>query len=247
MALRKNVRVFEIRSFMNGLMSDLDAPNSSEPLQRRLEGYELRRKRLRAAGYPATYDLLAERAGINKTTVHRTLTGGRKRIKSSDEAAIRSALETMERECRAQFGDDALDLAGDETHVGNSAPGQRFPIYGARARAGAVMLSQDHVVGWLDVSEALFAAPGREIFLFEVNSDDMAPRYFQGERVLIRRNQPPQPGQDALIEFADGHAELKTYRHTRQGRVWYESYRDADASGSAEATQVHALHAVLRF
>lgn len=245
-------------------MSDFEHENSSG-LRGRLALYEQRRAALKRLGMPATLEDVAERMGSTKSTVARILSGERKRIGYEEEIQLARALDQMEADARRIYGPDALSPTAESVAEPARRPAAsprldlpaalnpvRMPVYGLASAGSAAHLDHDSVVDWLSLEDIFGAGtPGREPFLLEVAGVSMEPRYMHGERVIVQRNRPPRPGEDAVFEFTDGHAELKIYRGRSGGRIWYDQWnQDAPgfdpAGASFDAGQIKALHAVLR-
>lgn len=234
-------------------------------LQSRLAHYDARRERLKSLGFPATYDDIATRMGTTKSAIARIFSGERKRVALEDEIQLARVLDQMEAEARRALGDDALDREQIAEEPGRpdlpvSAPGflsagasPRLPVYGPVLSGVNARLDHAGVVDWVSLDDMIgFTAPGRAPFLLEVTGESMEPRYMHGERVLVARNRPPRQGEDAVFEFADGHAELKIYRGRRGNQIWFDQWNhdapDYDpAANTVNAADVRALHAVLRF
>lgn len=234
-----------------------DASHNGTPLQRRLRRLDERRRRLKDAGMKATHAQMAKRLGWSQSAAQRFFTGELVRVSADDEVAAARALDEMEAEAARRFGPGVLSDAPADAPASDPVdfPGParmagRIPVYGAVSAGGSTDLSHDSVIDWISI-EGLFGGPAaRAPFLLEITGASMEPRYLQGERVLVARGRPPKPGQDCVIEFIDGHAELKIYRRRAGGRIWADQWNTEDNSYQPEglsfdAGEVKALHAAI--
>ena len=257
MPVAEKIATSRTRAPYSGRMSSFEHEHAPTGLQARLAIYEDRRKRMKALGFAATYDDIAARMGVTKSSVARIFSGDRKKIASDEELKLARTLDQMEAEAKRIYGEDAIASA-PATPAGAQEGGfdfsqlmpggaPRIPVYGLSGPDHTVRLDNDFVVVAID--DVTGASNARQPFLLEVAGCGGEPRFLQGERVIAARNRPPRPGQDAVFEFADGHTELKIYRARRDGRIWFDQWNhdDADfdpASASYDASQIRAIHAV---
>lgn len=122
---------------------------------------------------------------------------------------------------------------------------RRLEVYG-RPVAGdledRIYFAQGQAIDTLELPMGLALGPG-EYFVARPPGSLMEPRVFSGETLVVRRDYPPAHGRDALIEFTDGTAIVRTYKGQSAGQVFGEQYNERKTTGFA-ATKVRALHAV---
>lgn len=143
-------------------------------------------------------------------------------------------------------------LDGDEPQEAAPPPaGRRVPVYGyaSMGSAGAddegetIAMGTGDVIDWTELPAGL--NPRGECFVIHPIGSSMEPRIFEGEPLLVLVAQPPLRNGDALIEFSDGTGVVKSYRGTRQGRVWAHQY-NPDKDRDYPADKVKAVHRVVR-
>lgn len=180
------------------------------------------RARLRAAGRNETD--LAKRINKSKSALSRIMTGERKDLRQGEMEAIELALAEFE---------------------GRTArPAGMIPLLGYAAAGGAdrIAWNIDRPLEWVE------APPMRdtttEILAIRVSGDSMEPRLFSGETIYVGRNLSPAKGGDAVIEFIDDTAVVKSYFGLRQGFVFARQY-NPEGELKYDMTKVRALHAVL--
>ncbi len=86
-------------------------------------------------------------------------------------------------------------------------------------------------------------APPGEAFVIQAFGSSMEPRIFDGEALVVVRRMPPVRDRDAVIEFSDGSAVVKTYKGQRNGRVFGEQFNPPQMV-DYDATTVRAIHRV---
>lgn len=143
-------------------------------------------------------------------------------------------------------------LDGDEPSVDAAPPtGRRVPVYGYAAMGSAgdgdegerIAMGTGDVIDWTELPAGL--NPRGECFVIHPIGSSMEPRIFEGEPLLVLVRQPPLRNGDALIEFNDGTGVVKSYRGTRQGRVWAHQF-NPDGGKDYDSASVKALHRVVR-
>jgi transcriptional regulator with XRE-family HTH domain len=180
------------------------------------------RRRLEAAGRSDTD--LARRINKSKSAVSRIMTGERKDLRQGEVEAIEAAL--------AEFEGKPLRPAG------------LIPLMGYAAAGGAdrIAWNMDAPLDWVE------APPMRDsttqVVAIRVHGDSMEPRLFSGETIYVGLHLAPARNGDAVIEFRDGAAVVKTYGGMRQGFIFARQY-NPDEELRFEATKVRAVHAVL--
>lgn len=232
---------------------------SHMPLAERLAAYDRRRQKLADAGMNVSFDAIANMLGVHRTNAHRIFSGARKRMTMEEERAVDALLTRLEREVKERTGVDlragasARGAHGYEPEPRQPVPlatARRLPVYGLASAGTRVELVHASVVDYLDMDDLLGARAPAERFIVEVTGACMEPRLFQGERVLAIRNRPPRPGEDCVIEFADGSAQIKRYMGRRGGDIHALQYNDtADGYDPAghffPVNAIKALHAVV--
>ena len=119
-----------------------------------------------------------------------------------------------------------------------------IPLLGYAAGSGGdrIVWNTDQPLDWVE------APPMRDtsiqILAIRVSGDSMEPRLFAGETIYVGRKLAPARNGDAVIEFNDGTAVVKSYGGMRQGFVFARQY-NPDEELKYEATKVKAVHAVL--
>lgn len=142
-------------------------------------------------------------------------------------------------------------LAGRETDApdpGRSQalrPGEpmRVALYGFAAASDGdrFAFNDGQILDWIDLPRGM-SLKG-EFFIVQAMGSSMEPRIWPGERKLVQKGVPPGRDQDAVIEFRDGTAVLKTYIRERDGVVFAHQY-NPDQEMRYPASEVAAVHAV---
>ncbi len=126
------------------------------------------------------------------------------------------------------------------------APGepQRVPLYGyaAGTEGDRFVMNEGRPLDWLDLPRGMRLRG--EFFMVQAVGGSMEPRIWSGERRLVERNVSPQHMRDAVIEFHDGTAVIKTYKRERDGWLFAQQYNPEKELRYA-SPQVKALHAIL--
>lgn len=181
--------------------------------------------------------------GWSVDKVNRLVNGRLKRARDIEEAE--TAFERWLRQVEAERGVPAgavLDMNAERAKRGD-AFNIRLPVYAADAGGGA-RLDPAAVVETLSLAD-LFGGTGAigRLIVAEITGFDMEPRFHPGEKVIAVRGQWPTPGDDCLVETADGALSPKRYRGQSGGRVWLESLSGGDEAVSHDATAV-SLHKI---
>lgn len=141
---------------------------------------------------------------------------------------------------------------GDDPDAPAAAPaGRRVPVYGYAAMGAAglqdegerIAMGEASIIDWTELPAGL--NPRGDCFVIHPIGSSMEPRIFEGEPLLVLVRQPPLRNGDALIEFNDGSGVIKSYRGTRNGRVWAHQF-NPDQGRDYDASTVKALHRVVR-
>jgi len=119
---------------------------------------------------------------------------------------------------------------------------QSVPLYGLAAGSDPDRINMGEALDWLALPRGM-RLHGEFFFIQQVGGS-MEPRIWSGERKLVQRGVAPGRLQDALIEFRDGSATIKTYSHEKDGVTFCRQY-NPDKEVRYEGTTVKALHAVL--
>lgn len=141
-------------------------------------------------------------------------------------------------------------LEGDEPDA-PPPTGRRVPIYGYAAMGSSglgdpgerIAMGTGDIIDWTELPAGI--DPRGECFVIHPVGSSMEPRIFEGEPLLVLVKQPPLRNGDALIEFNDGSGVVKSYRGTRQGRVWAHQF-NPDEGRDYDAASVKQLHRVVR-
>lgn len=142
-------------------------------------------------------------------------------------------------------------LNGDEPDAAAPPAGRRVPVYGYAAMGSSgladagerIAMGEGQVLDWVELPAGL--NPRGDCFVIHPIGSSMEPRIFEGEPLLVLVRQPPLRNGDALIEFNDGTGVVKSYRGTRDGRVWAHQF-NPDEGRDYDASSVKALHRVVR-
>jgi phage repressor protein C with HTH and peptisase S24 domain len=182
-------------------------------------------EQLALRGRGAAYQL-AGHLGMNSSFLYRKLRG-RGEPTEAQARAIREFLgqapaPTQPLIDRRRLEVYARPVAGDQEDRIHFAPGQ--------------------AIDTLELPMGLALGPG-EYFVARPPGSLMEPRIFPGETLVVRRDYPPAHGRDALIEFTDGTAMVRTYKGQSSGQVFVEQYNDRKVVGYF-GTTVRAIHAV---
>lgn len=180
------------------------------------------RARLAAVGRSDTD--LARRLNKSKSAVSRIMTGERKDLRQGEVEAIEAAL---------------ADFEGKPQR-----PPGLIPLLGYAAATGGdrIVWNTDAPLDWVEAPP--MRDTGTQVLAIRVSGDSMEPRLFAGETIYVGRQLAPARNGDAVIEFNDGTAVVKSYAGMRQGFVFARQY-NPDEELRYEATRVRAVHAVL--
>lgn len=137
-------------------------------------------------------------------------------------------------------------LAGEPAESIESANpegAKRVPLYGyAAASDGDRLAMNDGQI--LDLVELPRGMTLRgDYFVVQALGGSMEPRIWAGERKLVQFNVPPARDQDAVVEFNDGSAVLKTYRRQKDGYIFVWQY-NPEKELRYNGADVKAIHAV---
>lgn len=92
-----------------------------------------------------------------------------------------------------------------------AAPGERdLPVYGAALGGdGAIMLNHGEERDRVTRDGKLIGV--KDAFAVEIYGDSMRPMFRPGNIAQVHPTRRPIPGEGVLIEFHNGHAEIKEY------------------------------------
>ncbi|MEG1104902.1 MAG: LexA family transcriptional regulator [Oscillospiraceae bacterium] len=161
-------------------------------------------ERLREARHAAniSVDELAERIGLNRSTLFRYESGDIVSIPAKQLAAIARVLG-----CEI----DTLLYGGSDVSI---------PILG-EVRAGVPVEAVQDILGEVEIPRA-WARSG-EFFALKVKGDSMAPRMHEGDVVIVRKCPCPQSGDVVVAMVGDGNATIKKYMQ-HPGGISLEPY-----------------------
>jgi phage repressor protein C with HTH and peptisase S24 domain len=133
---------------------------------------------------------------------------------------------------------------GEDSSIDKAPTSKLIPVYGYAAATGGdrIAFNPGEILDWVELPMGL--NPRGEVFVVKALGSSMEPRIFDGESLVVQRNVPPTREKDAVIEFSDGSAVVKTYRGQRQGHVFAYQYNEMGEL-KYDATKVKAIHAVL--
>lgn len=144
-------------------------------------------KRMRAIK-GITQEELAERAGINRTTIAKYETG---RTKPSAQNVARMA-EAL------GVSVDAIVNGGDYVEAVHVSPGAvRVPVLGV-IPAGIPIEAIEDIIDWEEIPQE-WARGGREFFGLRIKGDSMYPRYEDGDVIIFKRQDTCENGQDCAV------------------------------------------------
>lgn len=175
---------------------------------------------------------LAEALSMDRSQLARELRKGAGFPKADQAKVISAFLET-----------GAAEPAPVQRPAARATDPMRVPLYGfAAASAGERFAFNDgQILDWIDLPRGMTLRG--EFFVVQAIGSSMEPRIWPGERKLVQRGVPPGRDQDAVIEFRDGTAVLKTYVRERDGFVFAQQYNPAQEL-RYRATDVAAIHAI---
>lgn len=202
------------------------------------------RKRMEMLGYEQQDAAAALGWSVDK--VNRVVNGRLKRPRDIEEAE--TAFERWIAQMEAERGLPAgvvLDMNAERAKRGD-ALNVRIPVYAADARGGAHM-DPSQVIETLALAD-LFGGAGAigRLIVAEVTGFDMEPRFHPGEKVIAVRGQWPTPGDDCLVETAEGALSARRYKGQSGGRVWLETLTGEADSFDATAVNLHKIRANVR-
>lgn len=119
----------------------------------------------------------------------------------------------------------------------------RVPLYGFAAGGGheRFAFNDGEILDWVELPRGMILKG--DFFVVQAIGSSMEPRIWPGERKLVQRRVPPGRDQDAVIEFHDGTAVLKTYRRERDGFVFAQQF-NPEQELRYPASDVKAIHAI---
>lgn len=133
-------------------------------------------------------------------------------------------------------------------HIAPATPRRRqvpnkIAVYGYAAAGGEdrIAYAESEILDWFEPPP--FWNGAGDLIYVRLIGESMWPRYFSGEVLPVRLNVPPAKGSDALIEFHDATALVKTYQGQRDGFVFAEQYNLAKEI-KFEGTKVRGLHSI---
>jgi len=153
---------------------------------------------------------------------------------------------TFPRTDQAAIIDEFLSgQATTDVHVpGRRSDIQSVPLYGyaAGSEGDRIAMNDGRILDWIQLPRGMQLVG--EFFFVQAVGGSMEPRIWSGERKLVQRGVSPGRLQDAVIEFHDGTAVLKTYEREKDGFIFARQY-NAEKELRYLGTGVKALHAVL--
>lgn len=173
---------------------------------------------------------LAQRLGIDRSQFARTL-----------------RQQTFPRVDQLQLIQRFFEEAGDEAIPAiDPRDRMRVPLYGfAAGQDGDRFAFNDgQIIDYVELPRGM--SLNGEFFIVQAIGSSMEPRIWPGERKLVQRGVPPGRDQDAVIEFHDGTAALKTFRRERDGQVFAMQY-NPEKEVRYDAASVRAIHAIFNF
>ncbi|MEG0485263.1 MAG: LexA family transcriptional regulator, partial [Oscillospiraceae bacterium] len=147
-------------------------------------------------------DELAERIGLNRSTLFRYESGDIVNIPAKQLAAIANVLG-----CEI----DTLLYGGSDVSI---------PILG-EVRAGIPVEAVEDILGEVEIPRK-WARSG-EFFALRVKGDSMAPRMHEGDVVIVRKCPCPQSGDVVVAMVGDGNATITKYMQ-HSGGISLEPY-----------------------
>lgn len=99
--------------------------------------------------------------------------------------------------------------------------------------------------GYLDVPSA-----DQNAYAVKVTGDSMFPRIRSGEYVLCEPNHPYGPGDEVLVETADGRTMVREFLYARDGIVTLHSVNDGQGRltlRTDEITKIHFVAAIVKY
>lgn len=190
---------------------------------RDMDGGEIER-RLKALG--KTKKELAFGVGISPTAMSRIVTGERKDLKAREVDRISAKLEEWEAAAFPGRGARAIPLLG----------------YAAAGGEDHIAWSFDRPLDWVEPPP--MRDTGAEVVAIRVSGDSMEPRLFSGEVIYVGIGVAPARGGDAVLEFRDSTAVVKSYERRREGRVFVRQYNPERELSFAQDL-IKNVHAVL--
>lgn len=126
---------------------------------------------------------------------------------------------------------------------GEGHGGRKVPLYGYAAASDGerFAMNDGQVLDWLDLPMGMTVRG--DFIVVQALGSSMEPRVWGGERKLVQLRVPPGRGQDAVIEFNDGTAVLKTYQSQKDGVIFCRQY-NPERELRFQSTDVKAIHAV---
>jgi len=117
------------------------------------------------------------------------------------------------------FGIQKSDLIEDQTErfVQKEVTALRIPIL-RRIPAGIPIEALDDIESWEEISASL-SADGKQYFAMIVEGDSMAPKYLEGDRIIIEITDDCESGSDCIVYIDDMDATLKRVIKNESGVI----------------------------
>lgn len=137
-----------------------------------------------------------------------------------------------------------IDAWLNEPEIDIRALQNRIPLFGyaAGANGDRIAFTSNHALDWVDPPP--YSTVSGEIAAIRILGESMEPRLFSGEEILIARGLYPARGKDAVVEFKDGTAVVKTYMRSKDGFIYCHQY-NPDLEIKFRADDVKSVHAVI--
>lgn len=179
---------------------------------------------------------LGRRLKMDPAQLNRTL-------KSNGEPKV-SQNQVIER-----FFDEASSTEGlaitSERQTFAAPAGRQTPVYGYAAASdgpdGRIAFNSGDVLEWIELPAGM--QPPGDVFVARAIGSSMYPRIFDGEMLVVRRAVPPRRDKEAIFEFKDGTAVVKTYKGARDGRLFGQQY-NPEKLLDWPADEIKAVHDV---
>ena len=118
------------------------------------------------------------------------------------------------------------------------------PVYGYAAGSlqTGLNLSGSEAVDWVTRHPAQFGV--RDAFAIYAFSDEMTPRYFQGELVYIHPCRPPQINRDCVIVMKNGDACIKHFLRQNEKKIRIAQFNPPEEKDIPRG-EIKAIYAVV--
>ena len=135
--------------------------------------------------------------------------------------------------CWLIFGGGKVQEAGSPYHVSGNPPCS-LPVQGTTGDDAAKEKAMGEVIVDPD-----------DLYTLLVKGDQWAPRYGDGEVILVSSSIKPSPGYELWVQYHDGSKDLIKLVRKERKRITYESLTEPGKQRITQTTRIEYMHCVL--